>query len=394
MLIETIHSAMVSVDIRKMWIRLRRIVALAELVGLPRASRSLSTATTQHQKSAAALWDSICVVDRLAGMMFNLPSATKTYPSTHKAMINENGDVDVQSYIGRLTEIALSVQDLDGALTSSEQLGFDQLSKVFAIDEKLRGLADMTPSTWWTPPIGYATPERLVQYWHNYFTVRTHLRLALADDDSGRFRLSYNTCLSASQNMARRYIDLRPLLPSGFFACKITDFQILTAAVFLIFDCSKAQSASGQLLPPSNTNKILAEQLSEALATASQRQGGEFAGKAVVAIRSLQMLMQERPSDGGRKEMTLNVPMLGKISVNRRTHQLPLPEHVHATQTITGWEQSGSLPENDVQMLDGAGVPFWSMDVLGDGFSFLPDTIAGEDFGLSEHGFSFGVPPF
>jgi hypothetical protein len=394
LLTEMIHSAMVSVDIRKMWIRLRRIVALAELVGLPRASKSLTTGTTQHQKSAAGLWDSICVVDRLAGMMFNLPSATKAYPSTHKAMINENGDVDVQSYIGRLTEIALSVQDLDGALTSSEQLGFEQLSKVFAIDEKLRGLADMTPPTWWTPPIGYATPERLVQYWHNYFTVRTHLRLALADDESGRFRLSYNTCLSASQNMARRYIDLRPLLPSGFFACKITDFQILTAAVFLIFDCSKAQSAPPRHhLPQSNTNKILAEQLAEALTTASQREGGEFAGKAVVAIRSLQTLMQGRPSDDGRKNMTLNVPMLGKISVNRRTYQMPLPEHVHATQTITGWEQSGGSPESDVQMLDGAGVPFWSMDVLGDDLAFLPDTIAGEDFGLSEHGFSFGGLP-
>jgi hypothetical protein len=379
--------AMVSVDVRKMWIRLRRIISLAELIGLPRASKYMTTATTQHHRSAAALWESICVVDRLAGMMFNLPSATKAYPIIHKNVISADGSVDVQAYIGRLTEIALSVQDLDSVPTS-EQQDWDHLCKVFAIDEKLRNLNDMTPSVWWSPPVGQMTPERLVQYWSAYFTVRTHLRLALADNEAGRFRLSYNKCLSASQNMARRYIDLRPLLPSGFFACRITDFQILTAAVFLIFDCSKMQSGSRQPVPQPNTSSMLIEQLADALKTASKRVGGDFAGKSVVAIRSLQTLMQGPPSNDGQKEMTLNVPMLGKISVNRRIHQTQ-PEHVHATQTITGWEQSNGLPDDNAQMLDGAAVPFWSMDVLNDDFSFLGNANAGDEFGLSDYGFSF-----
>ncbi|GAB7333511.1 hypothetical protein MBLNU13_g05096t1 [Cladosporium sp. NU13] len=379
--------AMVSVDVRKMWIRLRRIISLAELIGLPRAAKSLATATTQHHRSAAALWGSICVVDRLAGMMFNLPSATKAYPISHKNVVSADGNVDVQAYISRLTEIALSVQDLDN-VPISEQQDWDQLSKVFAIDEKLRILNDLTPSAWWTPPVGQMTPERLVQYWSAYFTVRTHLRLALADDASGRFRLSYNTCLSASQNMARRYIDLRPLLPSGFFACRVTDFQILTAAVFLIFDCTKAQSGSRQPLNQPNTSSTLIDQLADALKTASRRVGGDFAGKSVVAMRSLQTLMQGPSSNDGQKEMTLNVPMLGKISVNRRIHQAQ-PEHVHATQTITGWEQSGGLPDDNARILDGAAVPCWSMDVLNDDFSFLGSANTGDAFGLSDYGFSF-----
>jgi hypothetical protein len=378
--------AIVSVDIRKMWIRLRRIISLAELIGLPRAAKSVATATTQHHISAAALWESICVVDRLAGMMFNLPSATKAYPMSYKDVVSANGEVDLQVYIGRLTEIALSVQDLD-SIPTSEQQDWDQMSKVFAIDEKLRSLNELPPVAWWSPPAGHMTPERLVQCWSAYFTVRTHLRLALADDERGKFRLSYNTCLSASQNMARRYIDLRPLLPSGFFASRVTDFQILTAAVFLIFDCSKVLSGSRQA-PQPNASSILVEQLANSLKTASLRAGGDFAGKAVVAIRSLQTLMQGPPSNDSQKDMTLNVPMLGKISVNRRNRHVQ-PEHVHATQTITGWEQSGGVPEDSVQLLDGAAVPFWSMDVLDDGFSFLGDANAGEGFGLSDYGFSF-----
>ena len=380
--------AMVSVDVRKMWIRLRRIISLAELIGLPRAAKSLATATTQHHRSAAALWESICVVDRLAGMMFNLPSATKAYPISHKDVVSADGNVDVRAYISRLTEIALSVQDLDN-VPISEQQDSDQLSKVFAIDKKLGSLNDLTPSAWWTPSVSQMTPERLVQYWSGYFTVRTHLRLALADDASGRFRLSYNTCLSASQTMARRYIDLRPLLPSGFFACRITDFQILTAAVFLIFDCAKAQSGSRKPLDQPNTSSTLIDRLADALKTASRRTGGDFAGKSVVAMRSLQTLMQGPSNDDGQREMTLNVPMLGRISVNRRMHKAH-PEHVHATQTITDWERSGGLPDDNAQIPgDAAAMPFWSMDVLSDDFFFLGNANTGDEFGLFDYGFSF-----
>ena len=131
------NSALACVDVRKMWIRLRRIIALAELIGLPRASKTLSAEATPHHKSAAAIWESICVVDRLSGMMFNLPSATKSFPPLHASVMLDNGSVNVQAYISRLTEIALNVQDLDNT-PSSEKPGVDQLAKVFAVDERLR----------------------------------------------------------------------------------------------------------------------------------------------------------------------------------------------------------------------------------------------------------------
>lgn len=315
--------------------------------------------------------------------MFNLPSATKNYATMHMDVISPNGTVNIQAYTGRLTEVALSVHELDASATS-ERPGFEQMSKVFAIDEKLRSLADLTPPAWWIHSVQYMTPERLVQYWHHYFTVRTHLRLALADDESGRFRLNYNTCVSASQNMARRYMDLRPLLPAGFFACRITDFQILTAAVFLVFDSNKPDPTQ------SNTSGTLIEQLADALVVASEKSGGDFAKKAAVAIHSLQALMRNPPNGGNnQEEMSLNVPMLGKLAVTRRTKQAQAPEHVHATQTITGWD---SAP--DAQMLDHAAVePFWSMDVLDEDFSFLPEAMSGQQYDFPEYGVSLGVTP-
>lgn len=369
-----------------MWIRLRRIIALAELINLPRASKSLTTESTPHHKSAAAIWESICVVDRLAGMMFNLPSATRSYQALHTSVIADDGSVILQAYISRLTEIALSVQDLDNA-PSSERPGFEQLAKVFAIDERLRGLAESTPAAWWTPSAMYMTAERLVQYWHHYFTVRTHLRLALADDESGRFRLNYNTCLSASQTMARRYIDLRPLLPAGFFACKTTDLQILTAAIFLTFDSSKVDAAFTQSHTQTDPSSILADQLLEAMTTASERAGGEFSEKAVVALRSLHTLMRGPPSDQSQKEMTLNLPMLGKISVTRKVHRSQ-PEQLNPAQYAAGWPRY-SGPVDEVQMQDNGTIPFWSMDVLDEDFAFVPDAISEDTFGLPDFAFAF-----
>ena len=319
-------------------------------------------------------------------MMFNLPSATKSYPSLHTSVISDNGSVNLQAYIGRLTEIALSVQDLDNA-PSSERPGFEQLAKVFAIDEKLRSLAESTPAAWWTSSIIYTTAERLVQYWHHYFTVRTHLRLALADDESGRFRLNYNTCLSASQNMARRYIDLRPLLPGGFFACKTTDLQILTAAIFLTFDSIKADTLSTQTHLQSNSSTTLAEQLVAAMATASERAGGEFAAKAVVALRSLQTLMRGPPADSDQKEMTLNLPMLGKISVTRKTNRAQ-PQQSYDAQPVTGWQGSHPVPETEVQPQENDTTPFWSMNVLDEDFTFVPEEMSGDSFGLPDFGFT------
>ena len=365
-----------------MWIRLRRIISLAELIGLPRASRTLSAEATSHHISAAAIWESICVVDRLAGMMFNLPSATKSYPPLHASVISNNGSINLQAYIGRLTEIALSVQDLDNA-PSSERPGFEQLAKVFAIDERLRNLAESTPVAWWTPSTIYMTAERLVQYWHHYFTVRTHLRLALADDESGRFRLNYNTCLSASQTMARRYIDLRPLLPGGFFACKTTDLQILTAAIFLAFDSGKVNTASH---PQSNISGTIVEQLAEALSMASQRAGGELAEKAVVALQSLQTLLHGSPSDESQKEMTLNLPMLGKISVTKKADRAQT-EQSSAAQPVDGW-QHYPVSADEIQLQDNGSLPFWSMDVMDEDFDLMPDAISGDNFGLPDFAFT------
>ena len=183
--------------------------------------------------------------------------------------------------------------------------------------------------------------------------------------------------------MARRYIDLRPLLPGGFFACKTTDLQILTAAIFLAFDSGKVNTASH---PQSNISGTIVEQLAEALSMASQRAGGELAEKAVVALQSLQTLLHGSPSDESQKEMTLNLPMLGKISVTKKADRAQT-EQSSAAQPVDGW-QHYPVSADEIQLQDNGSLPFWSMDVMDEDFDLMPDAISGDNFGLPDFAFT------
>lgn len=76
---------MVRTNTKRLWLMLRRLIALAELIGLPRAASQLSSASTasgvygSRREAAAAVWESICVVDRIVGLMFNLPLGTAAH---------------------------------------------------------------------------------------------------------------------------------------------------------------------------------------------------------------------------------------------------------------------------------------------------------------------------
>ena len=56
---------------------MRHFVAIAELMGLPKATGA-DDDETQLQK--AQLWELLCSADRLLGMIFNLPPGTSKYP--------------------------------------------------------------------------------------------------------------------------------------------------------------------------------------------------------------------------------------------------------------------------------------------------------------------------
>ncbi|KAG9636167.1 hypothetical protein KCU86_g2156, partial [Aureobasidium melanogenum] len=142
--------------VRKTWLTLRRVIAVAELIGLPRAATTLHLAEPQarpddiqpeqhrqdvsaDQQEKAEVWESICAIDRIISMMWSLPVATSSFPLPVRSFIDCQGEVILQAFIHRLANIASKVLELDGVYIQDKPVP-DLLSAVMSTDQELQAV--------------------------------------------------------------------------------------------------------------------------------------------------------------------------------------------------------------------------------------------------------------
>jgi len=315
--------------VSKMWLILRRIVALAELNGLPRAAAALK----RHQdslsqpapdpsvlvslKMKADVWTSICAIDRVQSLMWSLPLATSNYPLPKQAIIAANGQVDAQAFQYTMIELATRLLEADSLSQAGRPLA-EIFQVVVETDQAMRALNNQVPKGWhrieWSEFNVYA----ILQYWQQYMNIRIHLQLALRYDGQD-FAFSFITCLGAAQELAKRYISLRPLLAPGFFANRVLDLQAFTGIVFLILAVARGSLSSGAFLQTVDANSVLelVDRAVETMRYAAARAAGEFARQAADSICSLRsLLLQPQTSDS--QKITLHLALVGNIHVSRK----------------------------------------------------------------------------
>ncbi|KAH0334605.1 hypothetical protein KCU74_g2866, partial [Aureobasidium melanogenum] len=324
--------------VRKTWLTLRRVIAVAELIGLPRAATALHLAEPQprpddlqperHRQDASAdqqekaeVWESVCAIDRIISMMWSLPVATSSFPLPVRSFIDCQGEVILQAFIHRLANIASKVLELDGVYIQDKPVP-DLLSAVMSTDQELQAVAKTPAKSWWLESPTVLSPAAVFQYWHSYLTIRTHLRLALAYDHDQRFLYNFISCLSACQAHTRRYISLRPLLPAGFFANSIIDLQAFSAIVFLMLSARKSAAApsavaSRHIMTPEQTHSLIDEAV-QAMERALSRSGSQSALHGLEAIKSLRSLI-DQPDSAEPQKASLLLPMIGRIHVSRKS---------------------------------------------------------------------------
>ena len=318
-----------------MWLLLRRVIALAELIGLPRAPAAIashqeslegtsrgaqpgaSTPLAESWERKAEVWESICAVDRVTSMMWSLPLATVNYHLPKRPIVDSQGEVNPQSYLYSLADIASRVLELDNIYSSGRPL-MELFNTVIGTDQELRSLASLAPKSWRNVHQSELSIDMLLQYWHHYITVQTHLQLALKYDECQQFAFNFISCLDACQELARRYISIRPILPAGFFANQVIDLQAFTATVFLLL-ASYRTTRSFRTFPQVDHNAILSlvDQVIRLMRSATDRAGGNFARQAADAVRSLSSLLQQ-PQTFESQKITLSLPLVGRIHVSRR----------------------------------------------------------------------------
>ena len=363
-----------------MWLLSRRIIALAELIGLPRASMviashqdSLAGASLSHVQSwrqKAGVWESICTIERIASLMWSLPIATINYPLPKLPVVDPQGQVNPQSYLYNLADIASRVLELDNIYSSGRPLT-ELFDAVVATDQELRSLASLTPKSWQKIYWSELSIDALLQYWHQYLTVRTHIQLALKHEEGQQFAFNFITCLEACQELARRYVSMRPVLPAGFFANRVFDLQAFTATVFLLLASYRTKHGSStfpQAIDVSVTTGLVGQVVSM-MGFAADRAGGDFAHQAVNAIRSLSSLLQRSQTSESQK-ITLSLPLIGRIHVSRKSYAartvLKQPHPSPAQQPQGPWQNTTSVtgPTPNAQAMSFGSSDFHSMDSL------------------------------
>ncbi|THX25633.1 hypothetical protein D6D12_06797 [Aureobasidium pullulans] len=317
-----------------------------------------------EQNQKAEVWESICAIDRITAMMCSLPIATVNFPLPVRPIIDMNGEVILQSFIHRLFNIASRVLELDDIHTQKKSIP-ELINIVMATDQELQTLAQAPAKSWWQEHGSQMSKEALFQYWHSYFTIRTHLRLALAYEHDQRFLYNFMTCFSACQEHAKRYISLRPLLPAGFFASSIVDLQAFTAIVFLLLATDESKTASSSVASRQNMNaqqtRGLVDQAVETMELAAKRTGNGSARHGVDAIRSLSSLLRQ-PSSTEGQQVSLLLPLIGRIHVSRKAGGSGRQNQVDPYMSNQGEEAPRDPP--DGYGADSAGSNYMDPDLI------------------------------
>jgi hypothetical protein len=257
-------------------------------------------------------------------MVCSLPLATANHPLPKRPLLDPSGKVNTQAYLYSLADIASRVLELDGMKAARKPLS-ELFNAVMQTDHELRSLASFPGKNWWniTPSTDFPI-DIVLQYWHMYFAVRTHLQLALTyDEQNEQFAFNFITCLDACQELSRRYLTLRPAAPTGFFANWIIDMQAFTSAVFLQLASYRIthKSGPGRFSHGFDVDIVadLVGQVAKTMDLCTGRVGDNFAQQAAGVIRSLGSLL-ERPRVPESQRISLSLPLIGTIHISRKPY--------------------------------------------------------------------------
>ncbi|OBT91329.1 hypothetical protein VE01_10669 [Pseudogymnoascus verrucosus] len=296
-------------NFQKGWLKLRHYISIAELMGLPRSSEayqlngSTGRDNDETQLQRAQMWESLCSAEGLFGMIVNLPCASQ-YQQSYSPPLAIDGVIQPRAYLIRLMNISTKIQYRDAELYAS----------TLELDRQLNVLVSQVPKSWWAISSGKLQSEHVVQFLHYCVKMRIHLSFAMRRDTGDEYIYSRLACKDACEFSVERYQFLRQALPSNIFISQALDLQAFTATVVIILTSySLRDRLSGRI----NSAVALVIHIMEERSRKSF--GFDFALCGASTIRSLMKLLQD-DKISGLQELTLRVPLLGKVHVRRNSH--------------------------------------------------------------------------
>ncbi|EPE34175.1 Putative Zn(II)2Cys6 transcription factor (Eurofung) [Glarea lozoyensis ATCC 20868] len=341
-------------NLQKAWLRLRHFISIAELMGLPNACQAVQSSQcdgpdfdTQHQM--AQLWELFCSIDGLSGIVLNMPPCINPCQRPKPPPLTVDGVVQPRAYISRLIAITTKIhyrQDLTVTRASAAELYASALDR----DRELKVLVSQTPKSWWVGASKNVVPDHIVQFFHYCISMRVHLPFGTREDPDKEYAYSCLTCRDDCESVIQLYIFLRRELPGGIFIAQRLDLQAFIATVILLLVTHVSPSTNLQHSPINQDN--IDSQVTQVIelmdARSKNTMGFQFARRCIRSIRSLKELLQD--NDKSRvKELTLKVPLLGKVYVRRNTSSLPTQDT--QTQPPLATSMDPNVGSQDDQLL-------------------------------------------
>ena len=282
-------------------------------MGLPRSSEayqpngSSGRDNDETQLQRAQIWESLCSADGLSGMIVNLPCSSQ-YQQSCSLPLAVDGVIQPRAYLIRLMNISTKIQYRDEG--SSAEL----YASTLELDRQLNVLVSQVPKSWWSISSGKLQSEHVVQFLHYCVKMRIHLSFAMRRDTGDEYIYSRLACKDACEFAVERYQFIRQALPSKVFLSQALDLQAFTATVVIILT---SYSLRDRLSP--RINSAVAQVINIMEEKSRKTVGFDFALCGASTIRSLKKLLQDDET-AGLQELTLIVPLLGKVHVRRNSH--------------------------------------------------------------------------
>ncbi|GFF52090.1 hypothetical protein IFM46972_09452 [Aspergillus udagawae] len=311
-------------NFQKSWLTIRRLIAIAELMGLPRIHQSvrldkITRTDDQHSYRMAQLWELLCNIERLSGMILNLPPDTRRYQPSPSLQLIVDGVVQPHVYCTKLLDIAVRIHEIDES-SASQGPALELHMTALEMARDLGNLAAQTPSTWWL--VNEASPvnaTQIVQFFHYTILMRVYLPMALRQDSREEYLYSRLPCMDACDAVARRYIFIRRKLPPGMFVGRVIDLQAFTAtAVLLLLSRNTFPTDRRSFhVDTSQIQGVIAAVIKMMGQRSKDPTGFEFAEQAFNTLCALNQLLRQEEDTASGQTLTLQVPLLGRLHIRR-----------------------------------------------------------------------------
>ena len=344
--------------IRRSWLISRRGIAFAQLLGLHKRPDSLETPSSDSNRKQS-VWRALYLTDRFMSLVLGLPYGPPEINSDAGGDFGWSAKgIQLQytsdHYILRLTNIVGHIIDRNQQLPSNSMLPL-----TLKIEGEMIDLKSSMPTQWWETGRENGADARQVysqvlpQFWHYLARTLLHLPYMLKATTSPCFEYNKTATLESAREMIARYRVMRPVQGFSSLTCKVTDFQVFTAAMILVLNLIYHYMGSPSLdHSEADSDQELISATTFLLRQASVATDGSVATQAARGleifsnVKSMSLYFFERPTEECTTKIV--IPYFGAVMIGPGTSL----RDRGATQKVEATLQPQQLQTPSDQSLD------------------------------------------